>query len=94
MRLTCSLPILVGQTTSELEMTLLLGAHLGHSFSNLRPQPVHLRGQGLVLGHNTFYLVKAPLSVLRRFHCALQDEHMLTQQDNITMSSSAKDHLP
>ena len=37
---------------------LLLGMHLGHFLPNLRSQPVHLCGQGLVLGHNAFYLVK------------------------------------
>jgi len=71
------LPILVGQPPIEVEKALFLSTHLGRLLPGFRPKPIHLCGQGLVLGHNALNLVEAPFPVLHRFHRALQEEYML-----------------
>ena len=76
-RPTSPLPILAGQPPIEVEKALLLSTHLGRLLPGLRSKPIHLRGQGLVLGHHALNLVEAPFPVLRRFNCTLQEEYIL-----------------
>ena len=93
-RLTSPLPILVGQPPIEVEKALFLSTHLGRLLPGFRPKPIHLRGQGLVLGHNALNLVEAPFPVLRRFHCALQEEHVLNPETMYINFGQSKRPLP
>jgi len=70
-QLTSPLQILVGQPPIEVEKVLFLSTHLGRLLLGFRPKSIHLRRQGLVLGHNALNLVESPFPVLRRFHCPL-----------------------
>jgi len=78
-QLTSPLPILVSQPPIEVEEALFLSTHLGSHLLGFRSKLIHLRGQGLVFGHNALNLVEAPfygtspfsLPPVRRIHAEL-----------------------